>query len=261
MLAERALTAARADAAARLQAWQVTGHGRRPPEVETCWRVRKALTRLTRASQVVAARAARPPQPPVRNITDPQSRLQPITGGGWLQGYNAQAVTDSDGLIWAAEVSNSPSDQPTFLPMVQAAAATAERVGAGPIGLVLADAGYLSIDNLTAPGPDRLIAVSNRRDLEAAARSTEPDNSDDGGGDEAIQAMRDRLATADGIAAYRQRGRIAETPFGHGKHNLNFRRFTGTGLDRARTEWRFHAAVHNLSKIITSGRLTAQPTG
>ena len=36
----------------------------------------------------------------------------------------------------------------------------------------LADAGYLSRQNLTCPGPDRLIATGRRRDLEQAARDT-----------------------------------------------------------------------------------------
>jgi hypothetical protein len=46
--------------------------------------------------------------------------------------------------------------------------------------------------------------------------------------------------------------------FGHGKHNWNFRRFTGCGLQRAQAEWAFHGAVHNIAKIIT--QLAAQPT-
>ena len=73
--------------------------------------------------------------------------------------------------------------------------------------------------------------------------------------------MRDRLASPDGITAYRQRGRIAETTFGHAKHNLRFRSFTGIGLDRARTEWMFHGAVHNLAKIINHGLNPNRLTG
>ena len=264
-LAEQALAAARAAAAERLQAWQ-PGHGRRPPAPDDHWRVRRAAARLARAHQTVARRAARQPdRAPVANITDPESGLQPLAGGGWLQGYNAQAVTTDDGLIWATEVSRNPADQITFLPMMQAATDTAERVGAGPIGLVLADAGYLSVDNLTGPGSDRLIAVGTRRNVEAAAHSTaeasDQTNTGREGSDVAIKAMRDRLATPAGIAAYRQRGRIAETTFGHAKHNLSFRRFTGIGLDRARAEWRFHGAVHNLAKIINHGLVPVQPTG
>jgi hypothetical protein len=282
VLAEEALAIARSKAAGRLQEWQTTGRGARPPEVAEQWLVRKETARLVRAHQIVAAREARRPRrEPVRNITDPQSRPQPKADGGWVQGYNAQAVTTGDGLIFATDVSNNPSDAPTFVPMMDLLTATAEKVGAGPVGLILADAGYLSVDNLTAAGPDRLIAVGSRRQLmaAAAARADQPETDQpetdppgteppgdapplaSGGRDPAITAMTDRLATPDGMAAYRQRSQIAETTFGHAKHNLAFRRFTGTGLDRARAEWKFHAAVHNIFKIITHGMTPIQPTG
>ncbi|MET1007723.1 MAG: transposase [Propionibacteriaceae bacterium] len=260
--AERALDAARSAAGARLEQWQATGRGARPPEVDDHWLVRKETARLVRAHRIVARRAARGPRrEPVRNITDPESRPQPLAGGSWLQGYNAQAVTTDDGLILATDVSSNSGDATTFLPMMKAATEMAERVGAGPIGLVLADAGYLSVDNLTGPGPDRLIAVGTRRSLEAAAHSSESEQGGGRGVDPAVQAMRDRLATPEGINAYRQRGRIAETTFGQAKHNLGFRQFTGIGLDRARTEWMFHAVVHNLSKIITHRQALAPTTG
>ncbi|CCQ17571.1 putative transposase (fragment), partial [Rhodococcus sp. AW25M09] len=123
------------------------------------------------------------------------------------------------------------------------------------------DAGYCSNANLDAPGPDRLIATGTTRDLEAAARTT----ADTVGNLEhqpaqrsSLAKMRERLATPEGIATYRKRSHIAETPFGHAKHNLGFRRFTGRGLDRAGSEWSFHAAVHNLGKILT--QLAAAPT-
>jgi hypothetical protein len=160
--------------------------------------VRRALARLERARQGVARREARqtakPGWAPVRNITDPQSRLQPRPGGGWVQGYNAQAVATSDGIVLATSVSNNPSDSPAFVGLMQAACAAAEQMGVGPIGIVLADAGYLSVDNLTAAGPDRLIAVGKRRDLEQAARNNAPSPS---GSNESleIQAMRARLKT------------------------------------------------------------------
>jgi transposase len=262
MLAEQALAKARNEVAERYQRWQVTGKGRNPCRegVEAHSQVRAALARLERARQVVARRearqAAKPGSAPVRNITDPQSRLQPRPGGGWLQGYNAQAVATSDGIVLATSVSNNPSDSTAFVELMHAACAAAKQMGAGPVGTILADAGYLSVDNLTAAGPDRLIAVGKRRDLEQAAR----DQAASLNGDQShpkIQAMRARLKTPDGIDAYRQRGRIIETVFGHGKHNWNFRRFTGCGLQRVQAEWAFHGAVHNISKIIS--QIAAQP--
>src|SRR5207344_2939857 len=43
--------------------------------------------------------------------------------------------------------------------MLQTTIEGAERTGAGPIGLLVANAGYLTVDNLCEPGPNRLIAV------------------------------------------------------------------------------------------------------
>ena len=126
---------------------------------------------------------------------------------------------------------------------------------ASGIGLALADAGYCSEANLTCPGPDRLIAVGKRRDLEKTARGQ--DAGQDRGGP-ATQAMRERLKTADGIAAYRQRGHIAETPHGHIKHNMGLRQLSMRGKRKASAEWKFACAVHNLFKALTTGHLTSQ---
>ena len=68
--------------------------------------------------------------------------------------------------------------------------------------------------------------------------------------------MAARLATPEGITAYRQRGHLAETPHGHLKHNLGFRRLSLRGHTKAAAEWRFACTVHNLLKAITTGHLT-----
>ena len=68
--------------------------------------------------------------------------------------------------------------------------------------------------------------------------------------------MAARLATEEGITAYRQRGHIAETPHGQIKHNMGIRRLAMRGKPKAAAEWTFTAAVHNLLKAITTGHLT-----
>jgi Transposase DDE domain len=208
----------------------------------------------------------------VRNVTDPDSRLMP-TRNGFIQGYNTQNVTSADGLITATELTDDTTDMAWFAPMMgkaQQAAALIEANrparpedagepdgGPGGIGQALADAGYCSEDNLTCDGPDRLIAAGKRRDLEKAARGRDGSPDQDRGGP-AVQAMRERLRTEDGIAAYRQRGHIAETPHGHIKHNMGFRQLSMRGKDRAAAEWTFTCAVYNLFKALTSGHLTLQ---
>ena len=121
------------------------------------------------------------------------------------------------------------------------------------IGLFPAGAGYCSEHNLTIAGPGRLIATGKHRDLEHAAREgTAPP-----AGSQATAAMAARLATPEGITAYRQRGHIAETPHGHIKHNMRLRQLSVRGTPKAAAEWRFAATVHNLFKAITTGHLTS----
>ncbi len=38
------------------------------------------------------------------NVTDPDSALLPRSGGGWVQGYNAQAAAVAGGIVVAADV-------------------------------------------------------------------------------------------------------------------------------------------------------------
>jgi hypothetical protein len=118
---------------------------------------------------------------------------------------------------------------------------------------MLADVGYLSEHNLTIDGPDRLIATGKQRDLEKTARASSGSGAAHG---ETVAAMAARLATTEGITAYRQRGHIAETPHAQIKHNLGIRRLCLRGKPKAAAEWKFTCAVHNLAKAISTGHLT-----
>jgi hypothetical protein len=71
-----------------------------------------------------------------------------------------------------------------------------------------------------------------------------------------IAAMAARLAAPDGMAAYRQRGRIAETPHGRIKHNMRLRQLSVRGIRKAAGEWTFACAACNLMMATTSGHLT-----
>jgi transposase len=272
-LAEEGLARARAEHEARAVAWHAAAaagrrpRGKAPVPTEDYTRVRAARARLEQAQARQVARAAKDaPEPPRRNVTDPDSRLMPVRGGGFIQGYNAQNVASGDGLIIATRLTTDPADTRWYEPMTgEAAAAAAAMATAGggnadgaQIGLVLADAGYLSEHNLTCDGPDRLIATGKRRELEKRARQA---TAGGGAGPEpgrVIAAMTARLATPEGIAAYRQRGRIAETPHGRIKHNMRLRQLSVRGLPKASGEWTFACAVHNLMMAITSGHLTTR---
>ncbi|ANY23563.1 transposase [Gordonia terrae] len=288
------LSKARADQQTKIDAWERKPRKRRPPSaVDDHSSVRQARTRVKRAevldaqlrarrvaedetyaAAIVAARNhTRTPHrantDTRRNITDPQSRALSLRGGGWIQGYNCQAVTSSDGLIIATMVTNGAIDTPHFVPMMNKAVAAAEHIQSHQhpppdtpgIGLLLADAGYHSEANITAAGPDRLIASTKTHKLRVARAehsTTETTASSPAQSDTVatpIEAMATRLLTEEGHAAYSRRSHIAETPFGWAKHTLGFRRFTGRGLARANAEFTFHAMVNNICKALTAGHL------
>jgi transposase len=276
---ERAAQQARIDDWQRRAATDGSKTGRRPVAPERAARVRKAAAKLEAvlAGQAAAAQAAPREPAPVRNITDPDSRLMPVRGGGFVQGYNAQNVVTEDGLVIATRLTGDTTDYGWYEPMISGAAAAAAMMAAhrppaagsgggeaesGEIGLVLADAGYCSEHNLTCQGPDRLIATGKHRHLEENARAAVGSEGGDGTEEDAagtaIAAMTARLATQDGITAYRQRSHIAETPHGHIKHNMGFRQLSLRGNRKAAAEWTFTVTVANLFKAITAGHLTAQ---
>jgi transposase len=97
---------------------------------EQCHLARAAAARLARAEARAAEREARAaakaarrkgPPGPVRNVTDPDSRLMPVRSGGFIQGYNAQNVTSEDKLIIATELTQDPGDTRWFEPMLRRA--------------------------------------------------------------------------------------------------------------------------------------------
>lgn len=179
-------------------------------------------------------------RPPQRNTTDPDSRLMKNKSKGFLQGFNAQVAVSDDHLIVATDVTCSSNDMNSFIPMMDLAVASVSThfpAGAG-IGTLLADAGYCSSENLTSPGPDRLIATG-RDPAKPSAR-------------EPIQKMADRLAKdSPDRATYRRRQAIVEPVIGHLKDRIGLRRFTRRGLEAARHELALAATAHNIRRLAT----------
>lgn len=232
--------------------------GRPPVPVEQCIEVRRARQALAATvRRASAGRVHSTGAEPSRNLTDPDSRMM-LSRHGWLQGYNAQIAVSGDGMILAAEVSQDANDVQQFTPMLDAVVASVNRLREATdrpdlqIGTVLADAGYLSQRNLTAPGPDRLIAVGTRRDQERDARE-HPADAPAAVSPEAREQMRERLRAPDGIALYRRRGATVEPSIGHLKDRRGMRRFSRRGLTAVHSEHRFACAVTNLLKLHQAG--------
>src|SRR5215213_7361490 len=100
------------------------------------------------------------------NLTDPDSRV--VKGlRGFIQGYNAQAVTTEDQVVIAAEVMVASPDFGHLEPMLDAASWELEAAGVtGAPEVVLADAGYWhhqQMDRITDRGIELLIPPDSSR--------------------------------------------------------------------------------------------------
>ena len=82
----------------------------------------------------------KPPEPPVEgprptdqiNLTDEESRIMPVSGGGFEQCYNAQAVVaEGSLLVVASDVVQAANDKQQLEPMLAKTGALPEELGRG----------------------------------------------------------------------------------------------------------------------------------
>jgi transposase len=176
-----------------------------------------------------------------RNFTDPDSRIM-VSGGTYLQGYNAQlGVDEAAQIIVAQAVTNQPPDNEHLLPMLQQ---VEENCGAMP-EKASADAGYWESDRerqLAELGVEAFVPPSREQGAEAPAAVPTPR------GDSRAR-MRAKLATPAGRAVYRRRKAIVEPVFGQMKECRGFRRFHLRGLRSVAGEWSLMSTCHNLLKL------------
>ena len=192
----------------------------------------------------VPAKPYEPPEKPegTINVVDPDSRKMKGTRG-FLQGYNAQAVTTERQVIVAAEIAPQVADFEQLSPMVGAARKELEAAGVEERpGVVLADAGYWSnahIDAVREQGIAPLIAPD-------AQTRAGPRRGRRGG---PYDFMRRVLAGEAGSELYKRRQTMVEPVFAQIKVNRGVGRFKRRGRAAARSEWRLIAATHNLLKL------------
>jgi hypothetical protein len=176
------------------------------------------------------------------NTTDPDSRV--VKGlRGFIQGYNAQAVTNDQQIVIAAEVMTAAPDFGHLEPMLDATRRELDAVGVNDVpGVVLADAGYWhqqQMERAIAHGMQVLIPPDTSKRKTPRPGWT--------GGYYAF--MRRVLSSELGGGLYRRRQPMIEPVFGHTKHNRGMGRFQRRGRGAVRAAWRLIAATHNLLKL------------
>lgn len=202
-------------------------------------------------------RALKPPTPGVRdrdqvNLTDEESRIMPVAGGGFEQAYNAQVAVDVDSLLIVAEyVSQQCNDKQEITPMVAALVQLPAAVGT--VADVLADNGYYSANNVqtcVANGLTPYLAAG--RDTHHpglaerfAADLPPPEDADP------VTTMKHRLRTQSGKAVYGLRKSTVEPVFGIIKSVLGYRTFLRRALKAVSEEWTLVSIAWNLKRLFT----------
>lgn len=174
-----------------------------------------------------------------RNFTDPDSRVL-LTKDGFIQGYNAQAAVDGGRQIIVAHgLTQSMSDCPQLVPLIDGVRAN---LGRKPRE-VSADAGYCSEDNLKA------LATRNIEAYVATGRAKHPAQTPRRASGELTRRMRQKLKRAGHRSRYRLRKQIVEPVFGQIKQARGFRQFLLRSLEAVQAEWALICTAHNITKL------------
>jgi mRNA-degrading endonuclease toxin of MazEF toxin-antitoxin module len=185
----------------------------------------------------------------LRPYTQDQPLLLPLDLREWLPEGDLA-------LFVACTLTQEATDVGQFLPLVsQIEISTGQRPAA-----VLADAGYFSDTNVTAPALTGIaVYVSlDRSPHTPLAPGVAPTRA---AKSPAAAAMRERLGTAAGRVAYALRKSIVEPVFGQIKEIRRFRRFALRGVGNVRAEWQLICLTHNLLKLFRSGWTPAARDG
>src|ERR687884_1249966 len=217
----------------------------------------KLAARAAKAAATGQKPRGRPPVAPVEgpgsadqvNLTDAESRIMPVPGGGFEQGYNAQAcVAAGCLLVVATDVVQAANDKQQVEPMLgQLAALPAEL---GQVETLLADTGYCSEANVQACAAadiDPLIALGRQPHHPPLAERFAP-NPPPPEQPTPLEAMAHRLRTREGKQLYALRKHTPEPVFGIIKSVLGFRQFLLRG-HKVRGEWNLVTMAYNLKRL------------
>src|ERR671914_166695 len=186
------------------------------------------------------------------NFTDEESRIMPVSGGGFEQAYNGQIGVEGDSrLIVCQHLSQQPNDKQELVPALDQLAQLPQDLG--QVKTASADTGYYSEDNVIACAKADVVPyIACGREphyppLEErlAGAPQAPENPDP------VSALHHRLKTAEGKAHYARRKSTVEPVFGVIKHVIGFRHFMLRGLKAVQGEWTLVCIAFNLKRLHT----------
>jgi len=184
------------------------------------------------------------------NLTDEESRIMPVSGGGFEQAFNAQAGVDTASkLIVTAHITQQANDKLELVPTLQML--TALPKGLGTVTELIADSGYFSETNVTACEGKEItpyIAIDRQEHNQSVwERFKEPEPLPDNA--DSVTKMKHRLQTSAGKKVYAQRKITSEPVFGIIKAVMGFRSFMLRGFETVQGEWDLVCMAYNIKKL------------
>jgi Transposase DDE domain/Transposase domain (DUF772) len=201
----------------------------------------------------------RPPAPPSGriedkeqvNLTDEDSRIMKVAGGGFDQCYNAQAAVAADSLlIVASGLTQVVNDKQQLAPMLGRLTALPKNLGR--VRRLLADNGYFSEDNVercAAAKIEPLIAMGREAHHASWRRRFGPAPQPPPPSATALERMAHRLKTPAGRQLNALRKQAPKPVFGSIKSAMGFRQFLLRELPHVRGEWNLVTMSWNIKRM------------
>ena len=219
----------------------------------------KMSAREQRKEQTGKKPGGKPPAPPTGgveakdqiNLTDEDSRIMKVAGGGFEQCYNAQAVVAAGSLlVIAREVTQAGNDTAQLAPMLGKLKTLPKELGRAK--RMLADSGYLSqanVERCEAARIEPLIAFGRERHHAGWRKRFAPAPKAPPKDATPLERMAHRLKTPAGRKLYALRKQTPEPVFGIIKSAMGFRQFLLRGLANVKGEWNLVTMAWNLKRM------------
>ena len=195
------------------------------------------------------------------NLTDEESRIMKVAGGGFEQCYNAQAAVAAESmLVVATGVSQAGNDKEQVKPMLAVIATLPATLG--KVTDLLADTGYCSKGNIAAcegAEIEPFIAVA-REDHHPGWRERFAEPGPLYAAAMPMAKMAHKLKTQTGRKRYALRKQTVEPVFGIIKSVMGFRQFLLRGLKKVTGEWTLACLAWNLKRMAVLRQKSVQCT-
>lgn len=185
------------------------------------------------------------------NLTDEDSRIMPVGGGGFDQCYNAQAAVATGSLLIVANgLTQAANDKQQLKPLIDKLKGLPKKLGR--VKCVLADSGYLSEANVAhcaAAKIEPLIAMKRERHNAHWKERFAEDPKAPAASASVMEQMAHRLKTKRGKELYALRKQTPEPVFGIIKSVMGFRQFLLRGFENAKGEWNLVTMSWNIRRM------------